>query len=69
MRVYADVFKKSGERVRRVRGTLPTDGQWHPMRYACTFPVGTYRMVVQVRDLAGNRCARTRTVMLQVVKR
>ncbi len=69
VRVYADVFKKSGERVRRVRGMLPTDGLWHPLRYACTFPVGTYRMVVQVRDLAGNRCARTRTVMLQVVKR
>ena len=69
VRVYVDVFRKSGERVRRVRGMLPTDGQWHPLRYACTFPVGTYRMVVQVRDLAGNRCARTRTVMLQVVKR
>ena len=69
MRVFADVYKTNGERVRRVRGALPADGLWHPFRYACTFPVGTYRVVVQVRDLAGNRCARPRTVMLQVVKK
>jgi photosystem II stability/assembly factor-like uncharacterized protein len=68
VRVFIDVFKKSGERMRRVRGTLPTDGQWHSMRYACTFPVGTYRMVVQVKDLAGNRNARPRTVMLTVIR-
>lgn len=67
-RVYADVYKKSGERLRRVRGTLPTDGLWHPMRYACMFPVGTYRMVVHVRDLAGNQNARPRTVMLTVIR-
>ena len=69
VRVFADVYRTNGERVRRVRGALPADGLWHPFRYACTFPAGTYRMVVQVRDLAGNRCARPRTVMLKVVKR
>jgi hypothetical protein len=68
VRVRAEVSTLDGKRVRRLQGSIRADGQWHAFSYFCTMPAGTYRLVVQVSDLAGNKAARTETVILKVKK-
>jgi hypothetical protein len=44
-----------GAQARALGSALRTTGARHTLRFACTLPRGTYRIVVRATDLAGNR--------------
>jgi hypothetical protein len=66
VRVRGVVSTLQGRQVDTIRASLRADGVWHSVRYFCTLKAGTYRVVISVRDRAGNSSARSQTMTLVV---
>ncbi len=60
------VMGARGAQSRALGSALRTTGVRHTLRFACTLPRGTYRIVVRATDLAGNRQVKSGVARLVV---